>query len=132
MSANERGALTIDAFEAGSIDAEAFDHESHVYVAWLYLDAYATAAAIDRFTAALKRLTVHLGVAEKYHQTISWFYMLVIAERRNPNESWADFRRANPELFGKSDDILARYYDSETLASDRARTTFVLPRPMAA
>ena len=132
MSGNARSALTIDAFEAGSIDAGAFDHEAHVYVAWLYLDAFATAEAIDRFTAALKRLTARLGVAEKYHETITWFYMLAIAERRKPNESWTDFRRANPELFDKSDDILARYYDRETLASNRARTTFLLPRPQAA
>ena len=27
--------LSIEAFESGSIDAEAFDHESHVYIAWL-------------------------------------------------------------------------------------------------
>ena len=29
---------TIEAMEAGTIDPDAFDHEAHIHVAWLYLE----------------------------------------------------------------------------------------------
>ncbi len=124
--------LTIATFESGEINAEAFNHEAHIYVAWLYLEAYPVSEALSRFTAALKRLTLRLGVPEKYHHTITWFFMLLIDERRAPGSAWPAFRRANADLFSRSDTVLARYYRPGTLASDKARTSFLLPDALAA
>lgn len=124
--------LTIENFERAAIDPEQFNHEAHIYMAWAYLDRYPVAEAIGRFTDALKRLTAELGVPGKYHETITWFYLLLIAERRGAEQSWAEFRAANPDLFDHSDNVLARYYRSATLASERARRSFVLPDTVAA
>jgi N-formylglutamate deformylase len=126
--------LTIDNLEASQIDAASFDHEGHVYLAWLYLEAYPVTEAIDKFSAALKRLTLKLGVPGKYHATITWFFMLLIAERRrNPSKlTWAHFKAANDDLFQKDDNVLNRYYSKEMLASDEARQIFVLPDRVAA
>ena len=95
------------------------------------------AEAIERFTAALKRLTVKLGVPGKYHNTITWFFMLIIAERRNGEAGtsgleWSDFRRNNDDLFRRDENVLHRYYKAETLATDAARRTFVLPDKLVA
>jgi hypothetical protein len=46
MNTAARSELSIEALESGSIAAEAFDHESHVYVAWLYLERYSVSEAI--------------------------------------------------------------------------------------
>ena len=127
-------ALTIDDLEQCRIEAASFDHEAHVYLAWLYLDRYSVAEAIERFTAALKRLTVKLGVPGKYHNTITWFFMLIIAERcgGEPGLDWSGFKRHNDDLFRRDDNILHRYYNTETLATDEARRTFVLPDRLVA
>ena len=133
MSAIARPRLSIEAFENGSIDVDAFDHEAHVYIAWLYLDRFELSEAIGRFDTALRELTAQLGVPDKYHATVTWFFMLLIAERRaaRSDTDWLDFRRRNRDLFAGSK-ILHSYYTPETLASDRARRTFVLPdRPCA-
>ena len=122
-----RNELTIERFERGDIDSDAFGHESHIYVAWLYLERFPLADAISRFTAALRSLTKRLGVPEKYHDTVTWFYLLLIAERRDANENWSDFRSRNSDLFDRSKNVLSRYYRAETLASERARAKFVLP-----
>jgi hypothetical protein len=133
MNAAAKPAFTVDAFENGPIDPDAFDHEAHVYVAWLYLERFPLLEAIAKFDAALRRLTVNLGIPGKYHATITWFFMLLIAERRNnePGSDWFRFRRDNDDLVSNGD-ILQHYYDSETLASDRARQSFVLPDKLAA
>ena len=133
MNAVAKPDLTVDAFESGEIDPEAFDHEAHVYVAWLYLERFPLLEAIARFDAALQRLTVTLGIPGKYHATITWFFMMLIAERRNavPYSDWFHFRRDNDDIVSNGK-ILQHYYGSETLASDRARHSFVLPDRLAA
>lgn len=122
--------ITIEALELGTIDVEAFDHEAHVFAAWRFISDLPLPEAIERFSGALIRLTRDLGVPEKYHGTVTWFYMLLIAERRQPGQEWAAFRAANEDLFER--DLLTRYYTSERLASDEARARFVLPDRLAA
>ena len=121
--------LSIAAFESGSIDAEAFDHESHVYVAWLYLERYSVSEAIARFAAALKQLTESLGQVDKYHETITWFFMLLLAERRSLAGAcdWLKFRRCNEDVCTSPDAILKQYYSRNLLASVQARQSFMLP-----
>ena len=134
MNAAAEPELTIHCFERGEIDAEQFDHEAHVYVAWLYVREFPLSEAIGRFTGALRRLTAKLGVPGKYHDTISWFFLVLIAERHAAaqDRSWFEFRRRNDDLFRRDENILARYYSDERLRSERARSTFLLPDKLAA
>ena len=126
--------VTIEALEDGTLDAEQFDHEAHVYLAWLYLQRYPLHEATARFIAALKRLTTQLGIPGKYHETISWFFMLLIEERRHAQkiDDWHAFYRDQSDLFaGGNDNILNRYYSRELLGSERARHSFMLPDKLA-
>jgi hypothetical protein len=129
MATPSQPELSIDDLEQGQIEGASFDHEAHVYLAWLYLDRYPVTEAIDRFTSALKRLTTKLGVPGKYHETISWFFMLIIAQRRagNAGNDWPNFKDKNPDLLSRNANVLNRYYSKETLATDAARRSFVLP-----
>ena len=121
--------LTIQAFEAGTFDVEAFDHEAHVYIGWLYLESYSLLESISRFTASLKRLTADLGNPGKYHETNTWFFLVLIDERRTHAQSrgWLAFRQENPDLCSDAGATLQRYYSQELLASPAARSTFLLP-----
>jgi hypothetical protein len=132
VSAVLKPELSIAAFERGEIDPEAFDHQAHVYVAWLYLEQYPLPAALEKFDAALRRLTEKLGIPGKHHATITWFFLLLIGERcaADPGAAWPRFRRHNRDLI-EDGGLLGRYYRRETLASDRARRSFVLPDRLA-
>ncbi|MBT8100860.1 MAG: hypothetical protein KJO82_13980 [Gammaproteobacteria bacterium] len=126
--------VTIEDLESARIEAGSFNHEAHVYLAWLYLREYPVTAAIERFSAALKRLTLKLGVPGKYHETITWFFMLIIAQRcaDRPSQDWPQFKATNSDLLDWDENILHRYYSKATLDSDEARRTFVLPDRIAA
>ena len=132
MNAAARPDLTLDAFEHGTLDPDSFDHAGHIYVAWLYLERYPLLESIRRYTAALRDLTAKLGVPQKYHETITCFFLIVIAERRDRASSadWFAFRRENPDLFDASR-LLGRHYSKGRLMSDRARRFFVLPDKLA-
>jgi hypothetical protein len=117
----------IAAFEACEIANSEFHHADHIRLAWLYLREFALLDAIERFTASLRRFAAHHGKAERYHETVTWAYMLLIHERMVERSSFEDFRAANPDLFSWKPSILEGYYRADTFASERARQTFVMP-----
>lgn len=123
--------LTIDQFEASDIDPDKFDHEAHVHVGWLYVQQYELSEAISRFDTGLKRLVTKLGAEGKYHATLTWFFLLLIAERAETDETWPTFKIRNPDLVKNSKKLLSRYYSDGYLFSDRARERFVLPDNIA-
>jgi hypothetical protein len=41
--------------------------------------------------------------------------------------TWEEFAAGNPDLLNWKDNVLRKYYSKEVLASDLARTTFLLP-----
>ena len=118
----------IAAFETCTLPSDAFSHRQHVRLAWLYLREAPLLAALPRFIDSLKRYAASLGASGKYHETITYAFMFLIHERmsRADAETFDDFADANADLFGP---ILERYYRRETLASDLARATFVMPGP---
>lgn len=118
------------AFEAGTLPVESFHHRDHVRAAWLLLREESPAAALDRFSAALKRFAAAKGKTRLYHETITWSYVILVNERMERcgrGLAWEDFASANPDLLTWRPSVLDRYYTPETLGSDLARRAFVLP-----
>ncbi len=120
----------MEQFEDGTLPIEAFHHEEHVRVAFLYLAKYRALEAVERFSTALTRFAARNGKAGLYHETITWAYMLLIRERiarAGRDQTWTEFRASNWDLLDRERPILKKYYREETLASDLARNAFVLP-----
>lgn len=117
------------AFEDGSLDPETFNHALHLRLGWLYLRDNPTAQAIDKFTQALRDYTVHVGAEAKYHQTITWWYLLIMSERqaRGNFTNFNDFLAQNRDLLAEGAPVLTQYYCAQTLASDFARKHFAIP-----
>ena len=121
-------------FEAHAFEVESFDHEAHVYVAWQYIQAYDLLESINRFRSTLIQLTRKLGIPGKYHETITWFYMIAVAEGATgqAKDNWDLFKSRNPEMFRRSPGIIRDYYSEGRLMSDEAQATFLLPDLAAA
>lgn len=119
----------LEAFETCTLPKGALDHTAHVRVAWIYLQDLPLVRALERFAVSLKRYAKSVGADGLYHETITWTYMFLINERmeRTPGASWEEFAAANPDLFGDHKQLLSSYYKEETLHSDLARRTFVMP-----
>jgi len=47
--------------------------------------------------------------------------------QRETGQSWDEFAARNPDLLNWKESILRKYYCEETLASDLARSVFLLP-----
>ncbi len=116
-------------FEDTSLPNESFHHEQHVRVAWLFVRRHGMPEALGQFSQALKRFVVAKGKPGLYHETITWAYLLLVADRlaRAPADSWERFAPANGDLLTWKPSVLDRYYTPETLWSDLARATFIMP-----
>ena len=120
----------IAAFEAGRMPESGFRHSDHVRVAWSYLRMHGLSEALPRFSNALRAFAIAQGKPGLYHETITTAYVLLINERlddRARELSWSEFAARNPDLFAWKPSILDRYYWPDTLKSDKARRTFVMP-----
>ena len=124
------GVRLLTGFEECTLAAGSFRHREHVEIAWLYLSRYSLLDALARFADGLRRLARSFGASDKYHETITWTFMLLVHERMQraeSSETWAEFAAHNSDLFEWPSPLLARYYSEETLWSDLARKVFVLP-----
>lgn len=120
----------IQAFEGAEMPPGGFPHREHVRVAWWYLCHYPWLTALDRFRTGLRRFAEAQGATRKYHETITTAYVLLINERLDGStreSTWDEFAAHHADLLAWQPSILDRYYHPETLMSDRARTTFVMP-----
>lgn len=117
-------------FENGTLASKSFHHADHVKMAFLYLRRHAALDALQRFSGALARFAAAKGKPELYHETITWAFLLLIHERlarAGKAQSWTEFAARNPDLLDWKENVLRKYYRTETLSSDLARNTFLLP-----
>lgn len=117
----------IHRFESGTLDGATFHHADHIRLAWSYLCHLPPEVVMQRFAQ-------HLAGVPKFHVTVTWAYVLLIADRRAaaPEASFEAFTAANPDLFAWGPCVLESFYWPETLWSDRAKHTFVWPDRISA
>jgi hypothetical protein len=124
----------VAAFEGCTICNEEFHHQDHVRIGFLYMSWFPGLEGIRRFSDGLERLAAVSGKPSLYHETITWAFLLLIRERlaralqrsgRLP--SWEEFAADNKDLLSGKDHVLKEYYRDETLRSELARKTFLLP-----
>jgi hypothetical protein len=117
-------------FENGSLANESFHHADHVRMAFLYLTRYPPLEAIQRFSSALARFAAANGKPQRYNETVTWAFLLLIRERMaraGRQQTWSEFAAASSDLLSSKNSVLKNYYRDATLSSDLARTTFLFP-----
>jgi hypothetical protein len=127
ISADDRAFVA--AFERCEIAPEAFDHASHVRLAYAYLCDHPTEAAAERMKTSLLAFLAHVGVgAAKYHETITRAWIMAVAHfmaQSAPCASAEAFIAANPRLLDSK--IMLTHYSAALLFSTEARQNFVDP-----
>ena len=116
------------AFERGDIGNAAFHHDSHLRVAWAYLRENASPArATERMAASLREFAAVAGKPEKYHHTLTvfWVHAMALAGSSMQGRDAADVLRAYPCLLDK--DLPLAFYSRERLFSEAARLSWVAP-----
>lgn len=120
----------MDQFEKATLPNESFHHADHVRMSFLYLQRYAFLEALERFTSALRHFAAAHGKAERYNETITWAFFLLMHERlaqADSRQTWDEFAESNQDLLRWENHILKKYYRAETLNSQIAKRVFLFP-----
>ena len=119
----------VQAFEACTLPPDQFNHHAHMTVALWYLAQLPLDQATDKMRTAIQRFAAFHHQAQLYNETITCAYLFLIRERMAHCEAanWEEFANQNSDLLIWKGGVLATLYRQETLDSDLARHTFVLP-----
>lgn len=120
-------------FENCSLDPIYFDHKGHLRLAWLYLTRFEFEEALGKISSGIQAYAGSLGAHDKYHATITDAIVRIMANRMSEFEegNWQDFVINNRDLVEDALSVLASYYSSDTLFSERARLEVVEPDLLA-
>lgn len=120
----------LERFEAATLSGDEFPHREHVRVAWLYLRDRPLLEVLDRFPRHLRALAEALGAHGLYHETVTWFFLMLVHDRiarSGTGGDWRAFEKGNRDLFDPSSTILERHYKKETWQSALAKERFLIP-----
>lgn len=116
----------LKAFEQAQLSA--FPHREHIRMAWLYLRDNGWNASYQKIQGGLKYFAETLGQADKYHESITRFWALLVYHciQNNPEISDFDsFAAAYPILFDKNS--IYKHYSHEHLFSIEAQADWLEP-----
>ncbi|HEY6643110.1 hypothetical protein [Povalibacter sp.] len=122
----------LSAFDAGTLPPALFTHRLHLAVGWSYLQRYGFPEGVVRFRERLRAYVAAVGAEAKYHETLTWAYMILMNEERVlrsvAGESFDTMIARRPDLLDHRNGAITTVYARDELDSDAARRVLVLPR----
>lgn len=118
----------VQAFLTGSLPPQHFHHRDHLRLTWVLVRLTGTEEAMKRITSGIRYFANAHGQAEKYHETMTRFWVHIVGHAvaaRPDITSFEDFLAAFPMLLDK--DLPYRHWRRETMASPDARAEWVDP-----
>jgi len=117
------------AFEQGQVPNADFHHAAHLRLAWVYLrESGSVEQAANRMAAALRRFATAAGKPDKYHHTMTMFWVEALARAAGaamPGATADEVLRAHPYLLDK--ELPLAFYSPDRLFSSAARLSCVAP-----
>lgn len=116
-------------FEQGSLPPSLFDHRAHLRLAWIYLDRYGEAGAIDRTCRGLRAFAQRQGEAEKFHMTLTVASVKILWQHMKCSKAlhFLDLIREVPKLRHSFRELLGRHYSETALNDPGARREYRPP-----
>jgi hypothetical protein len=115
------------AFEAGQIANQDFHHRDHLRLAWIQIRRLGLEGASDAIAGAIRRFAAHHGHPDRYHETMTRFWVRVVAMaiNRNPALAFDELLAGEPHLLDKN--LPYRHWSQDRMGSDEARRQWVEP-----
>jgi hypothetical protein len=116
------------AFLHGALPPERFHHRDHLRLAWFLIRERGFDEAARVIAAGIRRFAAQHGQPEKYHETMTQFWVRVTGHHAAARPDIADFDAflaVFPTLLDTS--LPYRHWQRETMTSEAARARWVEP-----
>jgi hypothetical protein len=117
----------VDKLESCLLPKTEFHHRDHLAVAVVYLYSTNFDSALDRMRATLLRFTTHHGVRDRYHETLTRFWMEQVNQRLDGRDLCLREAVAHVQATLPDKDFTLKFYRRETLDSPQARQHWIEP-----
>ena len=114
------------AFFDTTLPPSQFHHRDHLRLTWLLVRRHGFPTACDMIRGGIQRYATAHGVGAKYHETMTTFWVRLIAHVIDASPDVHDFDlllAAFPRLLDKS--LPSLHWRADTLDSETARVTWV-------
>ena len=133
MDANQLPGVTaaddhfLAAFTAGEIANQDFHHRDHLRLAWIQIRRLGLPHALEAVTAAIRQFAAGHGHGDRYHETMTRFWLLVVAMgiSRHSTLAFDELLAAEPHLLDKN--LPYRHWSRERMGSEDARQRWLEP-----
>lgn len=120
----------VRSFEDATIPHDEWKHAEHLVVALYYLTLTDLESAYEQMRAGILNLLEHgfkvdLKKEMPYHETITLFWMRIVADFNGSKNGASLLEKANEVAYKWDKDYPLRFYSRELLFSDEARAKFV-------
>jgi len=122
----------VRAFHAGNFVPSQFHHRDHLRLTWALVRELGEATATTAITEGIRDFAAQHGQANKYHETMTRFWVRIVGHVCALHPEFSDFDRfieAFPHLLDK--DLPFRHWSRATMLSDAARAAWVEPDLLA-
>ena len=104
-----------------------FGHREHLELTWSFLQSRGPEQAYRAVAAAIRHLAKTHDAADKYHETITrfWVHLIAFHSAQSGTESFDQFIDDHPQLLDGA--LLNRHYSRELLSSSQARSRWIEP-----
>ncbi|MBA3353389.1 MAG: hypothetical protein H0U23_13390 [Blastocatellia bacterium] len=122
----------VRSFENATISRDDWKHADHLVVALYYLTRHDLDTAYSKMRTGILNLLLtgfHVDVAKEmpYHETITLFWMRVVADFNSFMNARSLLDKANTVAHEWDKEYPLKFYSRELLFSDRARAEYVEP-----
>jgi hypothetical protein len=122
----------VDAFLSGTLPPASFHHRDHLRLAWCLIRRSGVEVATGTITEAIRRFAAQHGQADKYHETLTQFWLRLVShliDARPDITAFERFLATFPHLLDKG--LPDRHWRRATLQSSAARASWVEPDLLA-
>jgi hypothetical protein len=122
----------VQAFFDGTLPPAQFHHRDHVRLAWYVTRHHDLASATHMITTGIRAFASGHGHPQKYHETLTQFWIRIVAHCSASQPQVADFAAFLTQFpFLLDKDLPYRHWQRETLAQPQARAQWVEPDLLA-
>lgn len=116
-------------FKSFTLDPSLFNHEAHLRMAWLYLSIYGLEKGIFNIRKDLKSYVLHLGVTDKYNETLTIAASRAVYHfmQKSTTTAFKEFITQNPQLITQFRQLMETHYSTNIFTDEVAKRQYIEP-----
>lgn len=116
-------------FQNCELSPKLFSHEAHLRLAWIHINQYGAAKAIQNITNQIKNYVKHLDAEDKYNETLTVAAIKVVEHFMNKSQSdnFQDFIIEYPRLKNNFKTLIDAHYGFDIFNSKKAKQKYLEP-----